>query len=308
LEKGYNALNRRVISGTIMLRSILLLSVFLVFSDPAFGQSKTKEPMSWQDILNKAGPPVQSVPQEPTYVPEPGDELFGPNPPKFAPSTNPTPSIHDPQHQLLQQRGQLKVVNVKQNDVLYVRQLPSEDSKIVGMIPPEAIGIIDLGESNGQWILVRYDDAEGWVNIYFVAKGNAPGAELSSEFQGVWLSAASNDSQCTASDWSSNRTDGLMKVTSRSIEMWEAGCNILSVKSTQSSLRAAPKSVEIQSACAGEGMTWNSKEGWDVTVSDRRTTLTIRTLETSNVKDDSGKPMPSADLRPPPVSVYVQCK
>jgi hypothetical protein len=133
-----------------MLRSILLLSVFLVFSDPAFGQSKTKEPMSWKDILNKAGPPVQSVPQEPTYVPEPGDELFGPNPPKFAPSTNPTPSIHDPQHQLLQQRGQLKVVNVKQNDVLYVRQLPSEDSKIVGMIPPEAIGIIDLGESNGQ--------------------------------------------------------------------------------------------------------------------------------------------------------------
>jgi hypothetical protein len=42
----------------------------------------------------------------------------------------------------------------------------------VGMIPPDATGIIPLGESQGQWILVRFDGTEGWANTRFLSKEN----------------------------------------------------------------------------------------------------------------------------------------
>jgi len=57
------------------------------------------------------------------------------------------------------------VVNVGPNDVLHIREYATDNSPIVGFIPPNAQGITYLGESQGQWIFVRYEDqAEGWVN------------------------------------------------------------------------------------------------------------------------------------------------
>jgi Bacterial SH3 domain len=159
----------------ILLRCFLLICVLQFIGDDAIAQSPSKDPMSWKDILNKAGPPVQPPPQEPAYVHGPGND---PNPPKFTPGITPLPATDAPQQHPSQKRGELKVVNVKEYDALYVRELPTENSKIVGMIPPEATGIFSLGESIGQWILVRYDDTEGWVNMQFIAKENPPGATV----------------------------------------------------------------------------------------------------------------------------------
>jgi hypothetical protein len=147
-----------------MLRYILLFCVLQGIADSAIAQSKTKDPMSWKDILNRAGPPVHPPgPQEPAFVPEPGDDIFGPNPLKFSPPP-------DTRHSL--QKGDLKVVNVSEYDALYLREIPNENSKILGMIPPDGNGIVSLGEREDNWILVRYDHIEGWVNIHFIAREN----------------------------------------------------------------------------------------------------------------------------------------
>ena|SRR5436190_8388826 len=62
-------------SGLNMLRWVVLICVLQLLGGSAIAQSKNEGPMSWKDILNKAGPPVQSPPQKPEYVPEPGDAL-----------------------------------------------------------------------------------------------------------------------------------------------------------------------------------------------------------------------------------------
>ena len=41
------------------------------------------------------------------------------------------------------------------------------------MIPPETGGVLSLGESEGNWILIRYDRTDGWVDTRFVAKENS---------------------------------------------------------------------------------------------------------------------------------------
>jgi hypothetical protein len=160
-----------------MLRFLLVVVCVLQFlGDKAIVQSKAKDPMSWKDILNKAGPqpPVQSTPQQPSYQAEPGDELFGLNPLKVVPPEK-QGSFSKPQEERPQQReerGKLRVVNVGEYDVLYMRELPSEISRILGMIPPDRGGIQSLGKQEGNWILVRYDGIEGWVNIRFIAEEN----------------------------------------------------------------------------------------------------------------------------------------
>jgi hypothetical protein len=65
---------------------------------------------------------------------------------------------------------EMKVVNVGANDVLNIREYATEKSPIIDIIPPNADGVIYLGESQGQWIFVRYDraKAKGWVNRRFV--------------------------------------------------------------------------------------------------------------------------------------------
>ena len=63
---------------------------------------------------------------------------------------------------------QMRVVNIAQNDVLHIREQPSTNSKIIGMIPPDARGITFLGLKVDQWAFIRFDDTEGWVPSRFV--------------------------------------------------------------------------------------------------------------------------------------------
>jgi hypothetical protein len=62
----------------------------------------------------------------------------------------------------------LNVKNVKTNDVLKMREFPTDNSPVIDIIPPDATGVVYLGESQGQWVFVRYERSEGWVNRIFV--------------------------------------------------------------------------------------------------------------------------------------------
>ncbi len=64
------------------------------------------------------------------------------------------------------------VRNVKQNDVLNMRDKPNAKAKVVGTIPFDARGIENAGETFPEvksdmdspvWCKIRYKDAAGWV-------------------------------------------------------------------------------------------------------------------------------------------------
>lgn len=60
-------------------------------------------------------------------------------------------------------------MNVTPNDILKIREYPTDNSRVIDIIPPDAKGVVYLGETQGQWIFVRYlDQARGWVERRFV--------------------------------------------------------------------------------------------------------------------------------------------
>jgi uncharacterized protein YgiM (DUF1202 family) len=168
-----------VLGGTIC-NVLLIVCVLQLLGASAIAQPQTpwllaKDQMSWKDILGKAGPPVQSPSQEPAYVPEQRGDVVGPNPLRVPPpDSGQAGSTARTQDESPQKKGELRVVNVAKDDALYIRHLPTENSKILGMIPPEATDIASLGKIEGNWILVRYGNTEGWVNKQLIAKENAP--------------------------------------------------------------------------------------------------------------------------------------
>ncbi|MGI9521446.1 MAG: SH3 domain-containing protein [Hyphomicrobiaceae bacterium] len=62
----------------------------------------------------------------------------------------------------------MRVVNVERNDVLNIREQPTRRSRILGVIPPNASGVAYLDQSDGKWLLVRYNDTAGWVHRRYV--------------------------------------------------------------------------------------------------------------------------------------------
>jgi len=68
----------------------------------------------------------------------------------------------------------LRVIDTAPNDVLNVREYPTTDARIIGVIPPEGRGIIPTGERNGSWVFVRYRKVEGWVSRRFVFPDSPP--------------------------------------------------------------------------------------------------------------------------------------
>jgi hypothetical protein len=68
----------------------------------------------------------------------------------------------------LNEGDKLRVVNVGANDALNMREDGTANSRIIDIIPPNAEGVIYLGEAQGQWIFVSYARAKGWVERRFV--------------------------------------------------------------------------------------------------------------------------------------------
>ena len=71
-------------------------------------------------------------------------------------------------------QGTLRVVDTAPNDVLNVREFPTSDARIVGVIPPDGRGLVPNGERNGNWVFVRYRKVEGWVSRRFVYPETPP--------------------------------------------------------------------------------------------------------------------------------------
>lgn len=63
-----------------------------------------------------------------------------------------------------------KVINVVEDDVLYIREFPSPQSRKVGYIPPNQSCVVylnQLREKNSQtWVTITYKGVKGWVNLY----------------------------------------------------------------------------------------------------------------------------------------------
>ena len=71
------------------------------------------------------------------------------------------------------------IIGVAANDVLNIREDPTERSRIIGMIPPDTRGgVVCVGDSQDKWIFVRYDDVEGWVDSRFVRPVTRRGQRL----------------------------------------------------------------------------------------------------------------------------------
>jgi hypothetical protein len=74
---------------------------------------------------------------------------------------------------------ELMVVNVEKNDVLNIREYGTVNSRVIDIIPPDAKGVIYLGETQGQWIFIRYlDQAKGWVDRRHVVPITSRGERL----------------------------------------------------------------------------------------------------------------------------------
>jgi len=63
---------------------------------------------------------------------------------------------------------ELRAVGILANEVLNIREYPTDQSHIIDIIPPNATGIVYLGETQGQWIFVQYERSTGWVDRNFV--------------------------------------------------------------------------------------------------------------------------------------------
>lgn len=62
-----------------------------------------------------------------------------------------------------------RVARVADNDLLHVRNGPSEYHKPVGIIPPMGRGVQITGTCANVWCPVRYGKLSGWVNRYYLA-------------------------------------------------------------------------------------------------------------------------------------------
>jgi hypothetical protein len=78
----------------------------------------------------------------------------------------------------LNKAANLKVVNKGANDILTIREYPTEDSRVIDIIPPDGTGIVYMRETHGPWVFVRYERADGWVNRVFVEPIVSPGRRL----------------------------------------------------------------------------------------------------------------------------------
>jgi hypothetical protein len=79
-----------------------------------------------------------------------------------------TPDVRESWAWAISPGDELRVVNVGANDMLTIRKYAMENSPAIDIIPPNAEGVIYRGPSQGQWIFIEYDRAEGWVDRRFV--------------------------------------------------------------------------------------------------------------------------------------------
>lgn len=60
------------------------------------------------------------------------------------------------------------VIQVEYWDVLYIRSGPGKTYPITAAMPPNACGVVLIGNCQGSWCLIRYRPHTGWVNQKFI--------------------------------------------------------------------------------------------------------------------------------------------
>lgn len=73
-----------------------------------------------------------------------------------------------------QRQSLYQVAGVDEDDVLNIRNGPSEDHDAVGAIPPTARGVKIVGNCEDDWCPVTHGSMKGWVNSYYLAPEPAP--------------------------------------------------------------------------------------------------------------------------------------
>lgn len=68
----------------------------------------------------------------------------------------------------------LRVIDTAPNDVLNVREYPTTEARIVGVIPPDARTVTFLGDRRAGWLFVRYRRVEGWASARFLVPVEPP--------------------------------------------------------------------------------------------------------------------------------------
>lgn len=66
------------------------------------------------------------------------------------------------------------VSGVRANDVLNMREYPTNQAAIVGVLAPAACGITVTGQCSGNWCVVAFNGLSGWVNMRYIAQAAAP--------------------------------------------------------------------------------------------------------------------------------------
>lgn len=61
-----------------------------------------------------------------------------------------------------------QVAYVEEDDVLNIRNGPSEEHDMIGAIPPDGRGVRIVGPCRADWCPIAHGDAKGWVNRYYL--------------------------------------------------------------------------------------------------------------------------------------------
>ena len=131
--------------------------------------------------------------------------------------------------------------------------------------------------------------------------------DLPADFQGVWLFANEENTKCNNQDFEKRENDGLIRISSSSVEEWESGGDVLSIHKVPIGSEGT-RTVVLNLARGGEGMTWKTKEIWHVEKFDGRKVLVMTTLKSFDLRDDNGKAMRGTlETHLPSVQIYLEC-
>lgn len=121
--------------------------------------------------------------------------------------------------------SRLRVVGVRYNDVLNVREFPTSSARIVGSIPPDGRGISTTGDRNGSFVWVEYRGMTGWANARFLSLDATPppAGALSSDTWGQLLGRwARSERTCE------NASDDKLGITHTEVNFYEMPCSVTS--------------------------------------------------------------------------------
>lgn len=137
----------------------------------------------------------------------------------------------------------------------------------------------------------------------------ASGGNIAGDFHGVWILADMVSTQCRRGEWPENgkpQTDRLVRISSKSLENRDYRCDSLTIKKVKKDIG---DTIHHNLACTGKDTSHKAIELWHLKIIDQRKVLVIATLNTSDWRDASGKPIRNLGYGElPRVEIFLECK